>query len=66
MGEVANDMINGRACQLCGSFFVENKQRDKHHIELYEHGYPVVCWDCWECLTPKEKAQYTKALTGTL
>ena len=49
MGEVANDMIEGRACSYCGCYFVTPKG------ELYEHGYPVACTDCYEedCELPK-------------
>lgn len=36
MGEIADDMIDGLSCSLCGIYFVE------------EHGYPVVCTDCWD------------------
>jgi len=66
MGELANDVINGKACQLCTSFFIEEKQRNNYYIELYEHGYPVVCWDCWKELSDKEKKRYQKAKVGTL
>lgn len=34
MGQVANDLINGRSCSWCGIYFDES------------HGYPVVCEDC--------------------
>lgn len=36
MGEIADDMIEGRACSLCGMYFTE------------ENGFPVLCEDCWE------------------
>ena len=36
MGEIADDMIEGACCSLCGEYFEE------------EHGYPVACEDCWE------------------
>jgi len=35
MGEIADDIINGKQCSLCGICFVE------------EHGFPVVCKSCW-------------------
>jgi len=43
MGEIADDMINGACCSLCGVYFEE------------EHGYPVVCESCYEpdCGYPK-------------
>ena len=46
MGEIADSMINGECCQLCGQYFVK------------EHGYPVVCKDDWKDLTKAEKKQY--------
>jgi len=36
MGEVADAMIDGSCCAICGQYF-EN-----------DHGYPVACKDCWE------------------
>ena len=42
MGELADDMIEGRSCSWCGIYFVE------------EHGYPVVCKDCAEGHTAEE------------
>lgn len=41
MGEIADDMINGRCCSICGCFFIYKKNK------IYEHGYPVVCEDCY-------------------
>lgn len=61
MGEVADDMIEGRACELCGQYF-ENPTTG----ELYEHGYPVVCKDCWKDLSPEEKKERNKAQVNTL
>ncbi len=42
MGEIADDMINGICCALCGCYFTEDGET------LYEHGYPVACHDCYE------------------
>ena len=36
MGEMANDIIDGACCAICGVYFKE------------EHGYPVACSECWE------------------
>lgn len=44
MGEVADDMINGRCCSLCGQYFQHPKKQDR----IFEHGFPVYCSDCWE------------------
>ena len=43
MGEIADDMVNGRCCQWCGIYFIE------------EHGYPVLCNDCWSDCDEKEE-----------
>ena len=55
MGEIANDMIEGRCCALCGQYFVKEKNipSDGIHVEAdvyveYDHGYPVACNECWE------------------
>ena len=50
MGEVADDMIEGVSCSLCGIYFEE------------EHGYPVVCKRCWRDLKPRERDEYQKAI----
>lgn len=49
MGQIADDIINGFCCSLCGVYFVE------------EHGYPVVCKDCWDELSKEEKKMYQLA-----
>jgi hypothetical protein len=54
MGEVADYMIEGEMCQLCGQFFTE------------KHGYPVICKDCWVGLTEEEKKNYEQAIYDTL
>ena len=36
MGELAQDKIDGFSCSWCGVYFEE------------EHGYSVLCDDCWE------------------
>ena len=45
MGEVADDMIDGSSCSLCGCYF---KDPDSKEDKLYTHGYPVACKDCHE------------------
>lgn len=49
MGQIADDMIDGLCCSLCGVYFVQ------------EHGYPVVCKHCWKELSKKEKKMYQLA-----
>lgn len=34
MGEIAEDMINGDACQICGQYFEES------------YGYSMTCTEC--------------------
>ncbi|KKK83057.1 hypothetical protein LCGC14_2797180 [marine sediment metagenome] len=34
MGEIADDIIDGLCCAICGVYFEE------------EHGYPVACSEC--------------------
>lgn len=60
MGEIADQMINGETCNLCGCYFEDSSQN------LYIHGYPVVCWDCWDNLTSKERKHHQKALVRNL
>lgn len=49
MGEIADDMLYGRCCSLCGQYFIII---DK----LFEHGYPVYCKECWSPDCNHEKA----------
>ena len=42
MWEIADDMIEGRCCALCGQYFSKDGET------LHEHGYPVACKECWE------------------
>lgn len=57
MGEVADDMIEGSCCALCGEYFAG----DDDNSTIYTHGYPVACESCW---TPD--CGYEKAERGTL
>lgn len=43
---IAEDIIDGWCCQLCGVYFEE------------EHGYPVVCESCYNELSEEEKKDY--------
>jgi hypothetical protein len=56
MGQMADDMVDGTTCQLCGCFF----QADTPG-ELYVHGYPVVCWDCWKDSPKQDRKQYQRS-----
>jgi hypothetical protein len=55
MGQIADDMIEGRCCSLCGQYFVKDTNFPATETTLefdaptmYEHGYPVACDECWE------------------
>jgi hypothetical protein len=67
MGEIAEDMIDGTCCSLCGMYFMDEANQEKLGIDkqseavLYTHGYPVVCWDCYE-----EGCGYQKSDVETL
>lgn len=49
MGQIADDMINGYCCSLCGVYFED------------EHGYPVVCKGCWDNLSEEDKKNFQLA-----
>lgn len=60
MSEIADDMIEGACCSLCGQYFVKEQNIDGADVPaMYEHGYPVACNQCWEedCGYEKAKAQ---------
>lgn len=61
MGEIADDLVDGSSCSLCGQYFHTPNNED----EVYTHGYPVVCHDCWAGLTPKERKDYQRAIVPT-
>ncbi len=49
MGEVADDILSGLQCSWCGVMFEA------------DHGYPVVCEDCWENAKPEQRKTIQKA-----
>lgn len=49
MGKIADEVMQGEQCELCGVMFEE------------PHGFPVVCKDCYRELTKDEKKQYIRA-----
>lgn len=62
MGEIAEDMLDGSCCELCGSYFEHPKKNRKgESIGIYVHEYPVTCWTCWKGLTPQEKSNRNKS-----
>lgn len=62
MGEIADDMIDGTSCELCGCYYIDPDDEDK----LFTHGYPTVCKPCWSNLTKQEKSHHVKAIADTL
>lgn len=66
MGEIADAMIAGECCSICGQYFLDEEKTKKlakksNNVILYEHGYPVACDECWE-----SGCGYGKALAPTL
>lgn len=58
MGEIAEDMLDGTMCSLCGCYFAKEKNIEGADVPtLYTHGYLVACWDCWEPGCGFEKAE---------
>ena len=64
MGEIAEDHAEGRCCSDCGCYFAHPTKKDR----IYDHGYPVICKDCWSEYTPKErrKCGMTRAQVNTI
>lgn len=62
MGELADQIIDGEACELCLMPFIDPKNPNIS----YEHGYPVVCWICWDGLTYQEKKHHQRAIVPTI
>jgi hypothetical protein len=54
MGEVADDMIDGACCSLCGTYFES------------EHGYPVLCLECWDEASQVDRKKYQKTIFDEL
>jgi hypothetical protein len=50
MGEIADDMVNGVSCSHCGTYFKK------------EHGYPVLCKDCWAHADKDDRKVHQKAI----
>lgn len=65
---VADDMVEGMACCLCGCYFQSPDDRaDEIGDEtIHVHGYPVVCWECWRDLSKEQRKQYQRALARTI
>ena len=58
MGEIAEDMLDGSMCSLCGCYFEHDIKDDKgKSIGIYVHEKPVACWDCYELDCGFDKAE---------
>ena len=42
MGEIAEDIVDGSCCSVCGEYF-----QDKENDCIFTHGFPVACKDCF-------------------
>lgn len=61
MAEIAEDIIDGTACSLCGQYFED----PDNPTQTYTHGYPVVCSSCWNMLDEHTRKVYRKASAET-
>lgn len=57
MGQIAEDMIDGSMCSLCGCYFKHPEKENGKSIGIYVHDYQVACWDCWDEDCGFEKAE---------
>lgn len=57
MGEIADDLTEGACCSDCGMYF-DNPENPN---VLYQHGYPVVCQECWQEYTAEERKEAKRA-----
>lgn len=48
---IADEMVAGEICSLCAYAAIFNPP----------FGFPVVCGDCWESLTPDERKNHIRA-----
>ena len=55
------DYLDGSCCEICGCYF-QHPDKD----ELFTHGYPAVCWDCWDEMSKKERKGHARAITKLL
>lgn len=54
MGEIADDIIDGACCAYCSQYF------------QCEHGYPVLCDECWRTSSKAERKGYQPAIEKEL
>ncbi len=61
MGEIADDIVEGRCCDICGMYFAGDQPNTMH-----EHGHPATCRECWRDLSKAEKKYHQKAQRDTI
>lgn len=42
MGQIADDIVDGSCCTMCGQYF-----QDPDEDKIYTHEYPVACKRCF-------------------
>ena len=60
MGVIAEDILDGTVCSICGAFFEHPKQdrvKNGDTIQVYTHGHPVACRDCFRAGMRKDGIQ---------
>lgn len=60
MGEISDQITDGKCCDLCLLPFVDGE------LEPYEHGYPATCIDCWNKMTKEERKSHQLADENTI
>lgn len=70
MGQIADDMIDGTTCCVCGTFFVDQPpgehRDDSKEVSLFTHGFPAACFSCWRGMSKRERNNHQRALRPTL
>ena len=56
MGEIAEDMLDGTTCSICGGYFQDPDDEDT----VYTHGYPVACGECFRAYMRQQGVQKAK------
>ena len=46
MGDMANDMVDGTTCSICGLYFLTDGG-SKETAKVFTHGYPAACKKCF-------------------
>ena len=64
MGEIADGMINGDSCQWCGQYF-EETDKATSKSKVVSHGFPVVCKECFDDATKRERKSVVRATYNT-